>query len=195
MRSPRSAVIRYIVDVGFLERIVTPEGRKVWRGTNGDTPIKSASITINGVTLDVPVFGDLPEGNGYAEHTGTGAALDAVNHQTLAFRENFNNTTVVSYVSTFVGSYSSNFVPSDDMSVPVDYQVKSDDVVYGTFYIHSRDLLGDKWNYIAEADFRTERVQIGLLSAVPEPTTWAMMIAGFALTGARARRAREWKTA
>lgn len=57
------------------------------------------------------------------------------------------------------------------------------DDYYGTYYLSLGTPTGGQW------DAQTASLAVGT-AAVPEPATWAMMIAGFALTGAALRRRR-----
>lgn len=74
-----------------------------------------------------------------------------------------------------------NLITSSSLTDPIDYAVPSMNDAYASFFINEDAV---------SATFFPTRFTRSLVSAVPEPATWAMMILGFGVAGAMLRRRR-----
>ncbi|HEY1928392.1 MAG TPA: PEPxxWA-CTERM sorting domain-containing protein [Caulobacteraceae bacterium] len=83
------------------------------------------------------------------------------------------------YVINTVGSGVSAFVPSASVAATVSYTLTGDDHTSGTFGYGSTTLT-----------LATQKVTSGVQTGVPEPATWALLIAGFGGVGVMLRRRR-----
>lgn len=150
---------------------------------NGDTTA--------GATYNRPLSGAPP--------TGLSAVGTAVRYETTAFTVSEAGTYDLNSVAgydNFLGLHSGSFDPSDPLANALIYNDDRPDIGIAGFTF---DLLAGV-SYFAVAsgfsndDFGAYALTIsgpGVISvggAIPEPATWALMIGGFALTGAAMRR-------
>jgi hypothetical protein len=95
-----------------------------------------------------------------------------------------------------VGVFSSvhDFVHSLTLTDPLDYTVQAGDIAVGSFSYQDFDLQAQQFSQRFLGQLITERVTIApivpVAGAVPEPASWALMIAGFGLIGGALRRSR-----
>ncbi len=181
----------------------TPGAIVVNDGTSGSTyggtnygvasPV-SATITINGITQSVA-------GNyiGIAQQVD---GLPSLNDFDLVFHEaqDQTNTAIAesnNLIYDVIQSNVYNFVNSSNYFQSLTYSVNAGDMASGAFLFYSADLANGVTPVYAAGSLTPQTVNIAGFSAtatVPEPETWAMMIAGFALLGAVTRRRRNVAT-
>jgi hypothetical protein len=166
----KSMSLTFVYDTALGARVTTT-GEDIVVQSGGLNPILSASITIDGVTLDL----DLPD-YGYASSTD--------DYWTWLSARGTNPANYDNELSAMViGS-----------GMPGDLETPFMAYGYGggSLRLWSPTNFGEA---LAETDFNLGGVEVTYVDPsspgpVPEPTTWALMIAGFGLAGAalRARR-------
>lgn len=144
------------------------------------TPIISASITINGVTRSIA--------GAYAGSVTTDNSDNYVQH--IAQDDDYNNNI---YSSSYIYNYgravgapvslNQNFGP---VALAVDFD-------YGYMAVHRYNTVTGEVYDFAVAALGGNTVY-SVSNVVPEPASWALMIAGFGLVGAAARRNRRVET-
>ena len=115
--------------------------------------------------------------------------LDNVAHQ---LEDNADASNLVRTLNNAIRSAATNIVTSIDYTQPLDYTTTGDEFFNGgSFNFFLFDPSQNAVVRNARGDLRNTRVTITPLgNAVPEPKTWAMMIAGFGAAGAALRRSR-----
>jgi hypothetical protein len=140
----------------------------------GPSPIIAATITINGVTRDIP-------SDTYAE-----ATVSEFYVLNAARRDTTTATTVTSYRLVLYGELAGGPTNIEQNFGPVALSNGS-----GFFAYKLQDIGSGVFTHNAEATFgNITSYQIADAGAVPEPASWAMLIAGFGLVGATQRRRR-----
>jgi PEP-CTERM motif len=139
-------------------------------GVGNTSPILSSTVTINGVTVSV---GGSWYGYTYGENDG-GAAGDLSEQQQFASNSSCGCEVMQNFIYNYDGTLPASIsTPFNYTIVPTDHQFAyfqspADGVIYGN---------------LTTLDVTVE-------GAVPEPSTWAMMILGFAGIGFMAYRRR-----
>jgi PEP-CTERM motif len=160
-------------------------------GTNyGVASPLSATLTINGVTKSVAgsYIGIAQQVDGLPSLNDFDLVFHEAQDQTNTPIEESNNLiydVIRSDVYSFVNS--SNYLDS------LTYSVQAGDTASGAFLFYSSDLLNGVTPVYAAGSLTPQTVNIAAFSpstTVPEPETWAMMIAGFGLLGVATRRRR-----
>lgn len=149
-------------------------------GPTTPSPI-TATLQINGHTYQYAA----PQVQYYAYLTLENAAVGVEDGVTYSIQGPLNGAGyVTSDVFTRVTSTTNDFMNSTDIHVPLDRTVAAGDIPYGYAHIGayggSRDIFGlsiTRVTVVPHVD-----------AALPEPATWATMIAGFALLGGAMRR-------
>lgn len=187
---------------GALEREdYDKTGRSIEGGAEYGTPSPvSAMLTINGITLS---FDGTYDGfAGQSDQTlslGSGPSprkpADQVDHR-ASYSSDANGHTIRQSISNAVYSDVNNIVSTTDFTSSLNYLVDlSDDISTGQFIYY--DYSAGAYQSYVSGQFLNSSVTIAPfvappppLDSVPEPSTWAMMIAGFGLTGFTMRRRR-----
>jgi subtilisin-like proprotein convertase family protein len=160
--------------------------------------ITDLTVTLNSLSHTYPddlVIGLLNEdaGLGFVFMSGAGGSTDIVN-ATLTF----SDAAAVGLPESFVGSQvitSGTYLPSnyglyeftffDNATSFADFDGLDPN---GTWTLYVDDIFPADGGTIAGGFSLTITTDAGATPAVPEPASWAMMIAGFGLTGAALRR-------
>jgi hypothetical protein len=140
----------------------------------GPSPIIAATITINGVTRSIP-------SDTYAEASvGEYFVLNAARRDTIIA------TTLTSYQLVIYGELTGGPTQLEQNFGPV---ALTNGAGYFAYKLQNTDT--GVFTHNAEATFgNITSYQISDVAAVPEPASWAMLIAGFGLVGATSRRRR-----
>jgi len=149
------------------------------------TPLVNASLTINGVTVSVP-GGDqdliwVLGGSG-------GSGYDVLARQYGV--PNNGNTTVANELANDL-STGPSVIPFS-FAGPVSYTVNAADSVFGDFVIGAsagNGYFGDAYGDLSPASLTVSSGAVA--AAAPEPSTWAMMLVGFAGLGFAGYRRRK----
>lgn len=145
-------------------------------------------FTLNGVSRD---WGDSTfynEGGAFQfNDEGRARNNDEVSHFSTdkddPDEEDIVNISIRSTVNVIVGSM--------DFTDPLDYFVQSGDQTSGRFATFDQDPVTGVFSRRASANLLPTRVTIAPLdAAIPEPSTWAMLIVGFGLIGGTLRMRR-----
>jgi PEP-CTERM motif len=154
-------------------------------GLLSNSPL-SAVLTINGIDYS---FGAAP-GNWLGQLTIDDApSFDSIQGLIQDFRTDGQGRTNNSFVSAFVASSNINFVNSLSFQ-PLFLATGGGFQQDNSFRVDRGTLPGrlDRVYADGRIAFSTLSVSEIQLGAVPEPTTWTMVIAGFGVVGARLRR-------
>lgn len=186
-----------------------------WTLAGGSVSPVSAKFTINSVTRDVlgPYVGSASKENNYDGHDGI--SVNSVDQFFSNHADRYEYS-----ISNNVVSYNQDMFHDIDFSTPFSYILTNDDFGYGKFsftkdeYHEGYDpetastFSGFTNTELVKGDLSVSSVTVARLvtrggdegggggggqttGAVPEPSTWAMMIVGFGLMGnAMRRRAR-----
>jgi hypothetical protein len=159
-------------------------------GFDALAPIEG-EIMIGGVTLDLrPDNGGRPFSYYAAarrtdEH-GPGRIDEIFHHITQ--RSSRGRQTHITILTLGIGSAVHDITAGVDLTAPITYSFQPGDYRLGNFVRFGKAGAG-----LIQPDFafdlRPQNLQVSV-AAVPEPATWAMMIAGFAFTGTMLRRTR-----
>jgi len=146
----------------------------------------SAKITINGITK--AISGD-QEGFAYqVDGLLTSSGYDQVYHFAYDYLYGGSRQTQ-DYLYNSVYSYVNNIVDTSNYTTPLDYSAQAGDSNnYGYFQFYDYNYVTGIYDQYASGSLTNERVTINLVSGVPEPATWAMMLTGFGLVGGAMRR-------
>lgn len=151
----------------------------------------SGTLTINGWTQ--AVAGDYFSTAVQINDLNPGSDVDEVTHHVESrdsdtsdgnFHLNYFDTTIYSRVNSFLSIA--------DYTAPLNYSTQPGDVGGGYFRFEGYSDFGAN-AYYAVGNLKPTSVTIALApdtGAVPEPATWAMMIAGFGMVGSAMRRRR-----
>lgn len=174
--------------------------RSVWYGYNGNgdwaSPGLSAKISINGKTWDV--IGDYRDLPGYPFASDSyplgGTQIrqlygrnEDISHDFYSIgcanfdcSEGWSDSYVEAYIQSADGS---GLVGDFDPTSPRFFDASSFETGLGTFRG------GNEQDDLIQGGFRVESLTISnLVSAVPEPSTWAMMLLGFSFVGGAMRK-------
>ena len=151
---------------------------------DGNNPL-SASVTINGIKqlFTGALFGSF----GQADQQNDFLGYDATSHQ-VQDGENTSTEFTNNHISNYILSNVNNIVDSSDYHQNLNYRAQSGDTSYGYLALGTYDFFNGVSVHDAAATLYNDSVTISQLNAVPEPASWALMIAGFSLVGAAARR-------
>lgn len=152
----------------------------------------SGTITINGVTR---VFSG--DWESLARHTNMCCApgyggLDRVYHDINDYNPDW--ATDGAYLSTrlyfSIQSYSNDFLATQDYTAPLTYTIQPGDEWEGGFLFseYSNSFRTVHRNAQGRLNPSTVTIALADVGAVPEPATWAMMLAGFGMVGFAMRR-------
>ena len=167
------------------------------RGNNftGNSPILGVDIIVDGAKYSFDnsqgFIGQIIQGD-----ISGGIKYDQVAHSAQSYRcvnscdPNLNFGDDV--INSFGQSNVNDFVNGLDMSAFLDYTFTPEDNGGGFFQLGKTDYSTTNYDFYATADFKFSRVNIvQLSSAVPEPSTWMMVIIGFGLIGTAMRHKRK----
>ncbi|WP_309503498.1 MULTISPECIES: PEPxxWA-CTERM sorting domain-containing protein [Sphingomonas] len=155
----------------------------------GANPFIESSLTINNRSLTWSNSRD----DGYDNSSGKATqnddlgiifgGYDKVSHTSIDFKGSGSS---YDYADFFISSAFNQIVNSPDLRTPLDYDVQQGDVTRGYFRRQTLNTGG------MDLNLQVRRITIAPLAVtpVPEPASWAMMIAGFAVAGAACRRRR-----
>jgi hypothetical protein len=165
-------------------------------GGPGSTKFKglpmTATLTINGITR---AFATGPGATAYAAHingydAGSGS-YDATNH--FARDEHSEGNLLISNgVDVGIDAYT-DMLAAPALITPIAYALAGDDEGYGAYQVGSFNVTTGVWDVLSTGQLTPYSYTITTLpdivtSGVPEPASWAMMIAGFGLVGGAMRR-------
>ncbi len=151
----------------------------------------TATLSINGVTRPLGTsIGAL----GYAGHFDNFDPVDltpdGANH--WVGDEVQSSTHVVSNIVDVGFDAYANVFSTPALTAPVFYALDANDEGYGSFQIGTFNLTTNQWDTLALGQLTPYQFSITTLpdlqSAVPEPASWALVIAGFGLVGGAMRR-------
>lgn len=148
-------------------------------GTMFDSPLLAASLTVAGQTFDLtPNF-------------GAANIFNASYHYSVSHRAEQHDIVNLLASDNVLGFGFEGNAPNYSLDDP--FQTTSslaDGGIYssGSLQLWSYDYKLNKVVRDLYVGLRPDTVSINLFSAVPEPSTWAMMIAGFGLVGGSLRR-------
>jgi hypothetical protein len=169
----KSWVATYTFDTSLGNPYSAPDTSYASGGSQyGNTsPVLSSMITINGVGKAV---GGSYWGNDYAYNYGSSShQYHVAENYSSGHKEHLEN-----YIHSFSGS-----LPAS-ITTPFTHTVGGkDNAYYGTYYLTN----GTGYDSII-ANLATLTVSNHVVAAVPEPSTWAMMLLGFAGVGAMTYR-------
>ncbi len=161
-------------------------------GLNNFSPI-TAKLTINGVSFQ---YGNKPLTHGSASQSNffdgsNHAVYDEVSH----YVQDFDNGAYFNYNWNRITSFDNNIVDTSDYTANLYYAAQPLDRLDGAFLVWQSDprFIGypacGGFSCYASGGLRPETVRIEGIAApsVPEPATWAMMIAGFGSVGSARR--------
>jgi hypothetical protein len=153
-----------------------------------NTNFLSAELTINGITRS---FGHRSYSGGAITYVNRFGALsnahDTFGHSIFDVYQDSNYFTY-SYLASSVRSYSRNITDGLDFTTPVNYNYQiGDETDNGSFAIFELDKTTNQVIARANGGFGNSSLQIEQISAVPEPSSWALMIIGFGLVGGAIR--------
>ena len=153
-------------------------GSYVAGGTQYNTPALpvSATVTINGVTRAI---------------VGSSQSIAQVQNNTYTNGFLHYVTGDAGYVRLFVNTYPDQPYPTGDFRAPLSYDLPTYDQYDsgGGFSIYRNDATLYEFAY---GQVMIRHVEIGLApTGVPEPASWALMIAGVAMAGAALRASRK----
>ena len=143
----------------------------------------SGAITVGGVThvVDFPAFGTL------LESIPPGVLGDDIETQVSQLSENQPGPVLhFDSMTAYSASTSDGQLTPNGFDMPFTYApTNADTSVNATFTVFARDTSNDAILEDAEGTFRPSLVtlSVGRIVATPEPSTWAMMLAGFAGLG------------
>ena len=136
------------------------------------SPSLGATIRINGKTFSIA--------GGYAGQISTGGGLTVFDARDYSTGPN-----LTTYNALYFNLW---FIPLSSITAPFDDDLHSDGNLTGLISIQTRDAIGysiNTWSTMVP-----EHLTITSIGAVPEPSTWAMMLLGFAGLGFAFRQSR-----
>ena len=160
---------------------------QIFGGTGSGSPSPvSGSITINGnsVNFEGDYYGVAYQSNG---NVGSGGS-DTIEHSAEDYisdgeRYRFH------YVYNYITSGVNDIVATQDYTQPLNYTIQAGDYSSSNFYFYDYSYVTNTYDHYVYGNFTTDHVTIALAgAAVPEPAAWALLIAGFGLTGGAMRR-------
>jgi hypothetical protein len=176
--------------------------QQVWVGSAFGGP-----ITLTNVGFEVD-FGSTVNGGTYTiSFSTTERAVNTIDD--FPFDSNVGADDTVVYTGTLAPQFDGTWLVFDGFSFDYDpaegnllMDVKISDIVGSSIFFKATNF-GDATEFSRAHDFGTGTDGWGLVATfngdfggvIPEPATWAMMIAGFGLVGAAARRRRAAATA
>ena len=92
-----------------------------------------------------------------------------------------------SYVHAWIQSTNDNYLNGPDVTQNINYTADSNDFVGGYFQFYDYDSTSGTYEKYAYGNLTPSNVTVSV-SAVPEQSTWAMMITAFGFAGAAFRR-------
>jgi hypothetical protein len=172
--------------------IVNDDGisSSTYGGTNYMVPTPvSGNITINGVTRNIG--GTFIGIANHIDGMPTESQFDLVFHEV----DDFATDTIIesnNRVFNVIQSYNNNIVNTSSYLHSLSYTVQPDDVVSGAFQFFTGNPGSGTGTVNAFGSLTPQMININGLSfaAVPESTTWAMMLIGFGVIGAAGRNRR-----
>lgn len=148
----------------------------------------SATIKINGITKAIAgTYSSLArQRDGYPSQDEDRIDHSAANHYDDGINYRYNS------ISSIVRSSVNNIVNSSNYTDPLNYTLQAGDIQDGQFgFIDGIFAPGagyiTKFNVYAFGYLNITSVTIAPVSAVPEPATWAMLLAGFGFVGGAMR--------
>lgn len=184
--NPFTATLRYDLDSLGYQSISSPTFSNVHYGSQGPNgPVAgTGSLTLTSDYFSIATQHVFI--NFLRETPCTGAlSLQCAYFQISTGQNTDSDNTRLTFWTTDLATFSSPYLPAIAPS--------SDTVTYAEFYVRNPN--GDRIAYInrqaVDPNAPPSLIQFGPASnAVPEPATWAILIAGFGLVGAVARRRR-----
>jgi hypothetical protein len=150
---------------------------------NTSSPVLSSMITINGVgKVVVGSYSGFDIGYNNGFHTGNNSGYSTQHH----IAENSGSGSH-EYLINYIYNYNASLLAS--ITTPFTHTVDANDYAYGTYYLANGT--GSESIY---AKLATLTVSEHGVAAVPEPSTWAMMLLGFAGVGFAAYRKKKTGT-
>ena len=154
-----------------------------------DVDASADYIFASGPTTTTADFGVLNGGSGMAPGTlsvaGHSYTLDL--YDTIEFTDASNGSSLEVFASNLNSYFNilfvsrTSFLYGTNLTQSISYAASLADITSGDFLVDQPD--GD-----ARGEFIVDRISSGPLSAVPEPSSWVMMIGGFGLIGFDMRR-------
>ena len=169
-----SWVVTYTYDTSLGYSKSSPYENYVYGGINyGNTsPVLSTMITINGVgKVVVGSYSGFDIGYNNGFHTGNNSGYSTQHH----IAENSGSGSH-EYLINYIYNYNASLLAS--ITTPFTHTVDANDSAYGTYYLANGTGSESIFAHVA-----TLTVSEHGVAAVPEPSTWAMMLLGFAGVG------------
>ncbi len=163
-----------------------------WTGS-GDFSPGSAVVTIGGI--DLATLGDYYSNYDVSAQYGAGGAWDTVIASAVDnkfIRDDLGEVIASDWRSVSISAAGLNILTSGNLHQNVDLPLGS---ANGSFEFYSWNYDPDIWgyNYFISGQLDPQSLNVSIRSladpnAVPEPSTWAMMLFGFGAVGAAMRR-------
>jgi hypothetical protein len=149
--------------------------------------IQSATLTINGVSRSIS--GSYQSSVSYFDEQA--GFLDGVFHEAQDYRAGTANA-FNHYVQAGIWAETNEILSGADFTKPLSYTFAPGDQPLGGFYWLTNNSEGAESEFaVGQFEYANVTVTAG---AVPEPTTWAVMIAGMGVVGGAMRRRRTVST-
>ena len=148
----------------------------------GSAPFLSGKITINGKT-------DTVSGQ-YSSYVYQydNPGQDYISHDSQDYDPSTGSLN--SYIYAWLQSTNDNYLNGPDVTQNLNYNIDSNDYTGGYFHFMNYDTASGTYDKYAYGYLTPSNVTISV-SAVPEQSTWAMMITAFGFAGTALRR-RKW---
>ncbi len=165
-------------------------------GSGAFSPVRLA-ITVNGVTrtIDGSLEGTAQRRDEiHASGQPYYGLSDYVRHVSNAYSYVVGGLYHSYQAETYISSYAQDFAASPDYRAPLDYpDTTGSDSIYNLVQFNDYDFGTNTQIAYAYLNMRIGELHVRTapsVGGVPEPASWALLIAGFGLTGAVARRRR-----
>jgi len=156
-------------------------------GAFAANPLPTTHFTLNGVSRSWGASSLFSPGGLAWRYNEPGGFGDSVLHNTEHQPGPNEGDSAYAEITSNVN----DFTASTDVTAPLDYSARPGDRTLGQFSTTVRDPATNLYSRRVSLRFSPTRVTIApLAAAVPEPSTWAMLIVGFGLVGAVMRRRR-----
>ena len=172
----------YYFDTELGERFTSTNSSYLLGGPNAGngfpSPYVKATITINNTTFEFA-----PNIYGYVESTGNPSpGASQLYHDAKRLDRRGDSSEFLDFAILINRTVAFGPVFPADLTGPVDHDIGGQEQTFGLLQIEYLNLLTGQYTHFANASLVPTHVTIGV-AAVPEPSTWAMMILGFAGIG------------